>query len=467
MNKLIYSINYSRFDKNIYLKGGSLESDFKQYFSLVFRPAQVEISKKIYLAKNYYNILYGGSTNSTSKKHRTIYLKNNIPISENSTNINRKTFKEWDTTHIVYVDKKKAQLDQKLFIWSAISSPNKKSEVIKDGDNLNWNKTVQFKNGVWYYFSGEKLNPKSARIITIRDISSISPHKSPSNKSAQNDKPFMVTTYNVLTGPQQGHQNSAYEQELFKDYGGRCAIEKHTKWAYRRNLVFNAIKFSDIICLNEVTKPMLDDLLKMGLNKTHSTDGVYLKQGNYDGTAILYRLNRFSAIQIKQEPIFDKYSQVFYAYFFQDMVTEKTLTVFALHLKSGYGDKEALRIRQFDTAMEKLFAIQPSLNFGGKPGNVFSLADSLIVCGDLNSDYNAKYAKLAKHITTKYKLKNVAEEMKKQRQITYNHWHPAVFDYIFIRGSLKILDFNIPDSGGITPNQTQGSDHLPVTATFQ
>ena len=110
------------------------------------------------------NLKTGRCERVPEEKYRTIYLKNNILISENSLDINGKTFTEWDKTHIVYVDKNKAQLDQKLFIWSAVSSPDKKSEVIKDGDNLNWNKTVQFKNGVWYYFAGKKqINVESVR----------------------------------------------------------------------------------------------------------------------------------------------------------------------------------------------------------------------------------------------------------------------------------------------------------------
>ena len=81
MNKLIYSINYSRFDKNIYLKGGSLESDFKKYFNIVFQFDQVEMSKKQHIAKNYSTVKM--TDHKTYSKAGTVqeYIRNKIMFS--------------------------------------------------------------------------------------------------------------------------------------------------------------------------------------------------------------------------------------------------------------------------------------------------------------------------------------------------------------------------------------------------
>ena len=261
---------------------------------------------------------------------------------------------------------------------------------------------------------------------------------SPSPSSPQ----VTVTTYNVLAQP--------YERELT-----RCTTPRFLRWDQRVDLICSALQQtqSDVVLLNEVTSTMLHTILEQ-LSGLYTQAHYRNKHTDSDGSAILFRPDRFRLLRVAEARLSTQYAQIVVAAELEHRGTGTSLTVASLHLKSGYADMEPVRLQKFDSAMA--FLQKRGLTAG-----------PLVLAGDLNSDLHAAYARLVSHATETYKLFD-AGTLQDPRLPTYQHWHPSVFDYILTRG-LRVRSYHVPPTtvGTVLPNAVHGSDHLPVTATLE
>jgi endonuclease/exonuclease/phosphatase family metal-dependent hydrolase len=228
------------------------------------------------------------------------------------------------------------------------------------------------------------------------------------------------------------------------------------RWVNRKFRICELIRDSDVVVLNEVTEYMIENIIRQ---LPHFATAIFQRKSfDHDGTAILYSKAIFKLgdqpptwVPLLREK---KFKQVAVMAIVLPLVNGcNELCIAGLHLKSGYGDDEPVRIKQFEVAMNKI--------------NKFCGPRSLIVAGDLNSNFLAKYSKAGLPAQfSKYRLSNVAGEFGKQRQRTYNGWHESVFDYVLTR-DIAADSFYVPETNERTPNAQQPSDHLPVTATFR
>jgi endonuclease/exonuclease/phosphatase family metal-dependent hydrolase len=257
-----------------------------------------------------------------------------------------------------------------------------------------------------------------------------------------------VTTYNVFTGPAPGMpetQPSLYETDAYHA-SGKAAL-----WRNRKHLVAAAIKDADIVTLNECTRAMFNDL-RVSVPHLHEAI-LAVKPHEYDGSGILYNPLVFETP--RQQDVHVKVltpgnPQLAVSVDFKFKNGGPSLRVVTLHLKSGYGEQEQRRIREF-TSASSLF---------GPPG------DNLVVTGDFNSDYLAQYARLVDNVAmAKYGLGNAAVQAGAETTPTYTFYHQSVFDYILFRGNVTVSNYSVPKVGvhEQTPNARHGSDHLPVS----
>jgi endonuclease/exonuclease/phosphatase family metal-dependent hydrolase len=271
------------------------------------------------------------------------------------------------------------------------------------------------------------------------------------NKSDGRKEPLKIDTeltvmgYNILTSTLDGNINqlSIYEK-------GLNSSGKYRYWKNRRENVSRAVRNSNVVGLCEATEHMVKDLLNANAHLQLALFG--LKVGQYDGSAILVDKSRINVLQTVKKPLTTSDTQILLAALLEDTTTGKIFWFVVLHLVSDgagpHGGKERVRVHQ---AMRCLSIIDK-----------FDTSAPVVIVGDLNSDrflYPAFEDAGQRHVM------NVFHNYKCILPLvpTYHHWNRAAFDHILIRGA-DVTDTHIPDSGGICPNDTQGSDHLPVKA---
>ena len=98
---------------------------------------------------------------------------------------------------------------------------------------------------------------------------------------------------------------------------------------------------------------------------------------------------------------------------------------------------------------------------------------SMVVAGDLNSDYKASHASLVADVVPEFGLRNAATEAgglpgsgMNEYTPTYNFHHASVFDYVLLSEQLYVRSMTTEPIGSHrSPNDTHGSDHFPVTCS--
>jgi len=223
----------------------------------------------------------------------------------------------------------------------------------------------------------------------------------------------------------------------------------HDVSGIRRNLLKEAVRGRDLMTLVEVTPEMLDYVTP----PTHQY--VYCpRKEDIWGIAIVYKSTRFKEIIRLCEELKPNTVQVLISLLLKDNVSGKSICVTALHLKAGYEDTESRRVREIQIAIEKTqnWLTDKTLDLG-------QIAH--VVAGDLNSDRLA-YKSRVKEWLVAQGFKDVFEGYNDSKFWTYNYWHRSIFDYVFIRGPLSALELFIPVSERQSPNEKQGSDHMPV-----
>ena len=157
-------------------------------------------------------------------------------------------------------------------------------------------------------------------------------------------------------------------------------------------------------------------------------------------------------------------TQIVLSVLLYDTLTQKEICITGLHLKSGYENYETRRNKEMKTALTIVNDWLKSNNKEDVPQ---------IVSGDFNSEYylspSSKYDSLVVDtIQNEFKYNNALEdysncdkEDKYYPYVTYNYYHPSIFDYIFYKNLLTSSP-GIPRIIGTIPDGKQGSDHLPV-----
>ena len=179
-----------------------------------------------------------------------------------------------------------------------------------------------------------------------------------------------------------------------------------------------------------------------------------LKVGEYDGSAILVDESRIEVLQTVRRPLMNGMTQILLASLLKDKDTHRLFWFVVLHLKSDgsgvHGGKEEVRVAQAKRALSIIDHLTPSV--------------PVVVVGDLNSD---RFLYPALEDAGRQHVMDVFREFQCVLPLTptYHHWTRAAFDHILLRGA-DAVSTHVPDTGGVCPNATQGSDHLPVKATI-
>lgn len=256
-----------------------------------------------------------------------------------------------------------------------------------------------------------------------------------------------VMGYNILTSTSDGNLKklSMYEEDLERS-------GKYRYWGKRRERVSRAVHGAHVVGLCEATVHMIKDIV--AANKHLSLATFETKIGEYDGSAILVDASRVNVLETVVTPIASGMTQILLAALLQDTHTGRVFWFVVLHLKSDgsgpHGGKENVRVAQAKRCLSQIDRLEP-------PAPV-------VVVGDLNSDrflYPAFEEKGQPHVMSVFRGFTCPLPLAP----TYHHWNRAAFDHILLRGA-SATSTHVPDSGGVCPNATQGSDHLPVRANL-
>jgi hypothetical protein len=250
----------------------------------------------------------------------------------------------------------------------------------------------------------------------------------------ENEININYLSYNILVG------HPYYENELIK------SDKKFLPWINRKDKIKQYISLADLGVLVESLEEKLSDILPINYKYSFMN-----KVGDRDGTTIFYNNDKYEAIDQFVSGLIPGTTQVVLRVTLKDKQTNKIFIVIGLHLKSGYEPEEKRRAREMEIALSK--------SLDGIPEDI-----PVIVSGDFNCDLRGGYELTSLKVLEKYGFQQVSLL---PDEITYNHWHPSIFDYIYVRGNVRYTNsytgVKIQDSTP-SPNETQGSDHFPLRA---
>jgi len=240
-------------------------------------------------------------------------------------------------------------------------------------------------------------------------------------------------SYNILVGL------SEYEDELIH------SKPEFRNWSKRKDKIKKIILKSDLGVLVESIESLLPEILPNNYSYCFVN-----KKNNLDGTTIFYNNNKFDLVDEFKSYLFSDTNQVVLRIILSEKSTDKYFAIIGLHLKSGYAELEYRRTREMSSALSKAL--------DGLPDDM-----PIIISGDFNCDSLGDYDRESLKIIESLDFKNIPLE---ENQITYNHWHESIFDYIYVKGniSFKKAFTNVKKKSKPAPNDKQGSDHFPLQA---
>ena len=351
----------------------------------------------------------------------SITLSSN-PYSWNYTNgvISTNEGYAWD----IYTDTENADY---IILWEKVNNSTNQKFVVGD-DNIRFGK-------------------KQVTLTNIARLVNYQPDHLKITKVSKTSDPIKFVQYNMLVA------DPGYENDFIDNIPSQYRRWNHPS-GIRKQLVKNAIKDYDLITLNEVTP----DMLQYVTPKTHQY--IYCpRNGDFWGSAIVYDTNRFTVMNKLCRTLIPQTTQTVNSVLLWDNISETPVCVTSLHLKAGYQEDEAYRLKQIK------ISIQLVEQWLLKEAQINPREVAHVLAGDLNSDRLA-YHSLVKDGLESQGFIDVFEGYKGDKYWTYNYWHRSIFDYIFIRGPIKAIDLYIPISQKISPNEEQGSDHIPIYCKF-
>ncbi|KAG2386077.1 hypothetical protein C9374_003226 [Naegleria lovaniensis] len=262
--------------------------------------------------------------------------------------------------------------------------------------------------------------------------------------------PLIVMSYNVLA-----------DCYVSAERYSHIANINHLKWSNRKQKIFQALKDRpfDIIGLQEVDQSHKNDFADFATNNGYSifiSDKLPRKK---DSVAIMFKINRFGqAIGSGGERIIEGYPEVFQYVVLRDLLSNSYLIVMNCHL-TFQQDTITPRENQVKRMAEVLHSLHSQVSQQYATNRV-----SLILVGDFNTQPHETPVKFMESLN----LKRAHQD--RTGFWTFSTTYTKVCDYIMYFGNLKVTSSDpepifLPKS--TIPNDEFGSDHIPITATFQ
>jgi endonuclease/exonuclease/phosphatase (EEP) superfamily protein YafD len=304
-------------------------------------------------------------------------------------------------------------------------------ELLKSANHI----AIHMDGGKSSNSQAKKSNAKPQKKIPIAESKSVSSE-------------IRFVSYNTLTAIE------GYEDD-FQDTVDAKYRHWHHKSGTRKRLVKKAVvsKNLDLMCLVEVTEEMLEYIF----DNTDEFEYVYCERiDDIMGSAIVYRKTRFQCLNQLHKQLLPGNAQVINSLLLQDLESDKLLCVTALHLKAGGEEYEPRRLQEMKAAVKYIEKFAKTKEIAH------------IISGDFNSNRLAYESLLYDFMVNDKGYDDFFAKYKKGKYWTYWYWEKAIFDYVFIRGdNISASKLLIPVSKHPSPNNEQGSDHLPLYCTFQ
>lgn len=231
----------------------------------------------------------------------------------------------------------------------------------------------------------------------------------------------------------------------------------------RRANVTSVVDDAALAVLVEVEQQVVDDMLARAHERGSPFECAigWRKDAQTEwGGAVLWRKGVFEKVtstvgSLASGPF---KTQTYTAVLLRICATGTMLCVVAVHLKAGSMDLEPVRERQAQLAVAGAEAL---FGDGGAPMEV-----PIIIAGDFNSDRRDQSSRVGRLMTGL----GFSDAGAGTHARTIKHGGDAIFDYVYTRGrGVRTCDYRVRDDAaqGISPNLTEGSDHLPVLCTLE
>ena len=394
---------------------------------------------------NYINQL-GGTKNLIYLKYKGYYINDTLKLQEKPC--------KWLYDNLMIISNKNKALDTytdslsntrgDIKTWNINGKSNQQFNLFDDNTikTINGKRNLIFKDDKLQY-SNKFINTITYEKVPSFNPPSLVPAPAVHSSSSPSSSPFQTInyiSYNILTA------HPFYEN-------GFSTKPKYKTWGLgREKLIKSAIRGKDLGVLVECMEGTLPYLLDSNMSYEFLN-----KNGNMDGSAVIYNKLLFNVTDVYKSPIFPGNPQVVLRVNFKSKLTGKEFIVIALHLKSG--ESQEMEHRRFSEMRQALRLSLKDIN----------PTIPVIISGDFNSCPTTaeNWHPLFKQTTLVPLYKNGFKMIPlKDGQITYKYWQESVFDYVFLRGNIYASGYL--ESGEFrgtakAPNNKQGSDHFPIT----
>jgi len=239
---------------------------------------------------------------------------------------------------------------------------------------------------------------------------------------------------------------------------------KHPSGLRRAN-VTSALDDASLAVLVEVERQVVNDVLRRARSVSHSPFvaeiGWRNDQQTQWGSAVLWRAGVFEklASAVGSLAAGSCTSQTYTAVLLRLCATGALLCVVAVHLKAGEMHLEPIREEQARKAVAGAEALLRSVR-------VDAHSTPILLAGDFNSDRRHASARVGRAVARL----GFSDAGAGTHARTIKHGGDAIFDYVYTRGrGLRTHGYIVRDdvSQAISPNLTEGSDHLPVLCALE
>lgn len=272
-----------------------------------------------------------------------------------------------------------------------------------------------------------------------------------------------LVAYNVLAPWTEGDLIVAVENQ-FGEASAPGILNYDHPCGLRKANVVREIDDADLAVLVEVERPVVEDILQHAsqCGKPLAAEVGWRNDDSVEwGSAVVWRTGVFDLVASTTGSLAVGRcnTQTFTAVLLRHVAgpTQPLVCVVAVHLKAGGAKFEEVREKQAELAI-----------VGAKTFLAHALGDAaeatpIVIAGDFNSDRRFANARVDKLM----KKHGFLDAGAGTSQRTYKHFGEHIFDYIYSTG-IETTDYVVPDNEDtISPNCTQGSDHLPVHVTLR
>lgn len=222
---------------------------------------------------------------------------------------------------------------------------------------------------------------------------------------------------------------------------------------------------TDLAALVEVERPVINDVLNHArrAGQPLEVEVGWRNDPHVEwGSAVLWRTGAFELVAstVGSMAVGAHTTQTYTAVLLRRTGGDEALVcVVAVHLKAGGMHLESVRAEQARLAVEGAEELVRAALGDARVGST-----PIVVAGDFNSHRLHPRARVDRQMTRLgFEDAGAATPCR-----TIKHGGDAIFDYIYTR-NLPTIDYAVRDdtSEDISPNLTEGSDHLPVYCTLK